>query len=370
MSILLRTSRLHGRNFVARFESNECGVVRLLFSILASPVSLECGWSSYIEHDPSAAIALTALESALPARLLTGSHVPQLTFDHWWGIRRWRLLEAGLVFASLPRLGKFPKRLVSNEYGSVLAELDAALVLWALGFKIIHEPVKTLKLAARVNPDWLAIRDNRCFGVEVKCPHVSENVLGRENVVAEIMRTNTLVAPEISMDLHLEASGLRAVTNGSWSNNEKVQDLLLDALVVLEKGDVARNELGEFRRTSKTTRYEEFSIDESAELARLRSDIEDAAWQLKPLSPGIVFVSTGRDAMVRHRSYAIRDFLTEHWARELACVLVVSATSPGFIVECIPGARFGELPELRAPICEHKHSHIDIFKPRSPCTAF
>lgn len=63
------------------------------------------------------------------------------------------------------------------------------------------------------------------------------------------------------------------------------------------------------------------------------------------------------------RCCAVSTILQEPWAADLAAVMLVRSTLPGFVVTVVAGQRFSEFVRARARvrICRNSHFHVETF---------
>lgn len=337
-------------------------------------------WKRYIVRDPAAVRrSLVALRAALPpARLarLNGVAHP-LALDYVMSHSRWRLLEVGAMLAALPSVGEFRGRLLNPEkYVPACAELQGGILLQRMGFDVERDPANAQREPGTDDvegPDWGARQRAGRTGVEVKCPEQSERAIAQQTAAVEtLFALGRLLPHGQGVDGSLNPTTLRTLTNRTWVNKERIQDCALDAAIGLDESGAVDTELGRFRyATSGQSSLGGLELDASHEEGRLRDSLQTAATQLQALlpDPGIVLLSTARDHGLAGRTDAISGMLAEDWARDIALVLVVVPTFPGFALLPVKGARFSDLRGFRfrnVRTCDRGHLHVPTFGgPRS-----
>ena len=301
----------------------------------------------------------------------------QFAVDYVMRLSRWRILESGLTLADLPSLDDYRDRLlgVPQTYLAATAELRWALLLRCLGFGVQRDPANQPPARERRRgPDWLALHALGAFGVEVKCPGESDAQLGESRFLTEVtFRLTELlqVMPGLrGVDVKIDPAALGSLTDGRWVNSERIVDHLLEAAATLETKGQAKTALG-MLRASDTTTIGGIPRAPLRDCARLRSELEDAAWQLRAVPhPGIIVVDGTIDSFMAHYCCAVAEMMTETWAKELALVVLAIPTHPGAVATFVPGPLFGEYQRarVRGPrACPKGHLHIDTF-PTPACT--
>jgi len=286
---------------------------------------------------------------------------------------RWRMLETGVVLALLRRLGDYPQRLLdASTYLQACAELRAALLLQLMGLRLQREPsnLNSPAQSKRSGPDWLGADANRCCGVEVKCPVESDNLRGRTQLVTHLVFCTHELIGEKGVNIELNPGTIAEAAIGKWPNKPRADNLLLDALVQSELTGTCTTSLGTITPASQgfSSMIGPIPVDEAHETERLRALLEGAAAQLRDWAPGIVILDASADGALMRRCCRVAELMGEPWATDLAMVVLVTGTHPGFVMTIVPGARFESAPRLRSDVCRKGHIHVATFGPRRRCT--
>jgi len=183
-----------------------------------------------------------------------------------------------------------------------------------------------------------------------------------------------------NVSLSFDSSALSGLTNGLWFDAKRTDSLLLDLVADAASDGRSHTELGtlEPAQPGFGTMIGPINHDEAHEVERLRGQLVDKAGQLRKLPhtgkrrhPGIIVVDTSQDPQLMGRSGAIAAMLNEarrDWAADLACVILVASTWPGFALTIVVGPRYEPFAETSLPglrKCARGHFHVDAFG-RSP----
>lgn len=283
---------------------------------------------------------------------------------------RWRVLETGAVLAQLQHLGDYPKRLLcAKTYLQTCAELRAALLLQLMGLRLRREPSNGGARAQekRTGPDWLAMHSKGCFGVEVKCPNESESLKACSQLVTQIVFRIPELIGNKGVNIALNSDTIVESVVGNWPNVSRAEALLLDALVESELTGTSVTPLGTVSLASSGSMIGPIPVDEDHEAERLRALLQGAAEQLRDWAPGVAIIDTSADRALINRCCRVAELMSEPWASELALVMFVADTCPGFLVKLVPGPRFESLPSLHVRTCAKGHFHVGTFRGCNSC---
>jgi hypothetical protein len=144
------------------------------------------------------------------------------------------------------------------------------------------------------------------------------------------------------LDVRFDPAFINAMTNGRWANTKGARDLALEAVAAAEATGTSQTGLGTLRAAEATT-IGGIPRDVRREGARLRDELEDAAWQLKAVPhPGIAVVDATVDTFMAHHCCDVAEMMRESWAQELALVILAVPTYPGAVMTYVPGPLFAE----------------------------
>jgi hypothetical protein len=225
-----------------------------------------------------------------------------------------------------------------------------------------------------VGPDWLAMHTHGYFGTEVKCPNESDLLIGRSSFVTHVVFAAMNLLRGQQINLKLNPNAVAEGVNGKWANLLDADRLVLEALVEAEPTGDAKTALGAIAPAPPgySSMIGPIPSDEQHEAERLRCLLEEAANQLRDWSPGIVILDSSVDPWVMRRCCQVAELMGERWASDLAAVMLVADTYPGFVVTMVPGPKFDEFTSarIRGPrACSKGHLHVDTFgQPRRPCS--
>jgi hypothetical protein len=340
-------------------------------------------WRNEMRRSPQGvARALVGLGRLLPDHVAFGTNWcgHQLCADLSLRRERWRILETGAMASLLPSLEDYTSRLVDHRYLETCAELRAGILLLSLGFRLVRDPANALHpRKARPEdpdggPDWLAFRERLAFGVEVICPRESDDIFGLLKFLTHATFSAMSLLQGRDVSISFDPPALRRLTNGSWFNAERTESMLLELLVAASATGSARTELGSIEpaKPGFGTMIGPVRHDEEHELQRLYGQLVHKAGQLRKLPhPGIIVLDSSQDSNSMRRCCAISSMLRDGWdtwAANVACVMLVASTWPGFALTLVAGPRYEAfeatpLPGLR--VCARNHLHVDAFG-RSP----
>jgi hypothetical protein len=300
-----------------------------------------------------------------------------LATDYRFVGNRWRVLETGFVLNCLRQLRDYPDRLLrAASYPEACAELRAAMLLMGMGFRLRRDPanVSTRGQPRTTGPDWLAMHTHGHFGVEVKCPHESDLMMGRSAFVTHVVHAAMNLLRGQQVNLTLDPNAVAGGAIGKWANVPRAERLVLEALIEAETTGSAKTALGALAPTAPgySSMIGPIPSDEQHEAERLRSLLEAAADQLQNWSPGIVILDSSMDPWMMRRCCRVAELMGERWASGLALVMLVADTCPGFQLTMVPGPRFDQFlsARIRGPRgCSKGHLHVDTFgKPERSCS--
>ena len=276
-----------------------------------------------------------------------------------------------------PRLEDYTTRLV-EKYLETCAELRSGILFQNLGLRVERDPVNARAGRERDNstagPDWLVSRDHHVFGVEVICPKESDEAIGRLMFLTHATRTATDLLEGRNVNITFDPSIVRELAGRRWSNANRADSLVLDAVVDAKNDRSTRTALGTIAPAPPGfgTMIGPIQGEEERENERLRGQLVGKAGQLRKLEhPGIIVIDTSQQPNLMGGCCAVAEMLREGWdgwAARLACVLLVTSTWPGFALTVVIGPRYDAfastpLPGLRG--CGRGHLHVDAFG-RSP----
>lgn len=322
---------------------------------------------------------LAALERVLGEKLFWEEYTQHpLGLDYSFRRRRWRLIEAGVMLADLPAPGDYAQRLRDpNQYVAACAELQAGLYLRCLGFWVQRDPANAVRgqsaEAPETGPDWLAIAGPRMFGVEVKCPLESDEVIGLNRLRYAIFDACQQIAISHSgLDIQVRAEIVPSLVRERTVFPRRVEEVVLEALVDLKRRGHATTRLGLVRPSG--TRMSSISLpppSQEREVSRLRDLLQKAATQLGVLPhPGVVILDASYDRVLPFRCCDIAEILEEPFASEIAFVIVAVPTLPGAILTLIPGRRHAKFERCALPglgFCG-RHLHVCTLAPKPDCS--
>jgi hypothetical protein len=204
------------------------------------------------------------------------------------------------------------------------------------------------------------------FGVEVKCPNESDLMIGRSSFVTHMSFAAMNLLRGQHINLTLDPDAVAGGVRGRWANLPLAERLVLEALVEAEPTGDGKTALGAIAPATPgySSMIGPIPSDEQHEAERLRCLLEEAADQLRGWSPGIVILDSSVDPWVMRRCCQAAELMGERWASELAAVMLVADTHPGFVVTMVPGPKFDEFTSarIRGPrACSKGHLHVDTF---------
>jgi hypothetical protein len=335
-------------------------------------------WPNEMRRSPrGVAGALQGIGYGLPDKVVFGRDWSghQLPADLSFRRERWRVLETGAMLSLLwPALEDYTHRL-TKAYLEACAELRNGLLFLNLGFRLVRDPVNALARrrgsnAPLTGPDWLALRNRHVFGVEVICPKESDEAIGRLMLLTHATRTAMDLLQGRNVNVAFDPSAVRDLTDRRWFNASRTDNLVLDAIVEAREDRSTSTALSTIAPAPPGfgTMIGPIPGDEERETERLRGQLVDKAGQLGKLPhPGIVVVDTSQNPNLMGGCCAISEMIRdgwEDWAANLACVVLVASTWPGFALTIVIGPRYDAfaatpLPGLR--VCQRGHLHVDAF---------
>jgi hypothetical protein len=339
-------------------------------------------WPNEMHRSPrGVSRALQGIGYGLPDKVIFGRNWSghQLPADLSLRRERWRVLETGAMLSMLwPTLEDYTSRL-TERYLETCAELRSGILFLNLGFRVVRDPVNALTKgpgndSPDTGPDWLVFRDRHAFGVEVICPKESDEAIGRLMFLAHATRTAMDLLEGRNVNITFDPLVVRGLTDRRWFNASRTDSLVLDAIVEAREDRRTRTALCTIASAPPGfgTMIGPIPFDEERETERLRGQLVDKAGQLGKLPhPGIIVVDTSQNPTLMGGCCAISEMLRDgwgDWAANLACVVLVASTWPGFALTVVVGPRYDTfaatpLPGLR--VCGRGHLHVDAFG-RSP----
>lgn len=289
--------------------------------------------------------------------------------DYKFNGNRWRMLETGIALAQFSESNEFRRGLLNPAaYPQTCAELRSCLLLQQMRFSLVREPSNQRGQHGkrkRKGPDWLALRGSTAYGVEVKCPHVSDDYRARQELITHV--ATSLHGYNQQLELTLNPAMAARYVHGGWPDLAGAETAVVDALQRYELDGEDDTILGKLSTIAGpyAPMIGPIHADEVCEASKLRDLLQSAASQLSEFQPGIVVIDTSLDAGLRRRCCQIAAAMNEPWASHLACTLLVADTYPGFVMTVIPGPQFTEAPGGR--VCGRGHVHVDTF-PNADCT--
>jgi len=348
-------------------------------------------WRNEMRRSPRGVVnALEGLGLGLPDKIVFGTNWTghQMLADLSARRERWRIIETGAMLSLLPLLEHYvpedyASRLIRpDKYLEACAELRGGFLFYLLGFRLVRDPVNTLRDRKTAKtpvkgPDWGAYQGSHAFGVEVICPDESDDALGR----LKFFNHSTIVAMGLlrgrNVKISVNPAAVREATNRDWFSAKQADKLVLDAAIAALGAHVdsaVSTELGtiEIAKPGSGTMIGPIPVDEDRELERLRGQLVVKAGQLGEFGePGIIVVDSSQDSAVMRRCCAVAAMIEEgrdSWASNLACVMLVTSTWPGFAITIVMGPRYDafEAASVRGlRVCGRGHFHVDAFG-RSP----
>lgn len=316
---------------------------------------------------------------------------------------RHELLEVGFMLAQMAGKEKrlHARLLAPDQYCGTCAELRGGLLLRTAGASVEWEPVE-----GRSGPDWLAHWPGGKLAVEVKCPRVSKRAEARQRIALDFffefmraaseppMRVET--ATWLTLHPNERIESIRSVFGSTDLNG--VRDLARETAEAVRRnlpsplapGRFSAGRAGEFvvelragQEPKVQFQMNGLARDIEHDGQRLLELIQKAAKQLDALeAPGLVVLDAGNDyALLGHVIDIERTLRTEHWARKLAGVAIVTQTftaddeigdmRASNVINVVPGLQAAALRDtlltgLRQ--CDQGHLHADpLLAPPKKC---
>lgn len=299
-------------------------------------------------------------------------HTHGLSLDYNFIQARWRLLECGLMLDHLVLLHDLPQRILEpTSYPQACAELRGGLLLQELGYSVEYEPTK-LKAARRrppKGPDWSAEHEGVVLGVEVKCPRESDRQRAMMKAVSDIYYLALDMCRGDVPNIDVRPEAIRECVRDGAVIQERLSQLVLDAMLEFEARGACETALGTLRPTESgfSPMIGPIPTDEPYELERLRGVLVNHIDQVRTWDTGAFIIDTGLDRSAMRRCCGIAAMLREDWASNIAFVLLVADTFPGFVVTVVPGPKFKSAPTLRSARCFNGHCHVRTFQGTYRC---